>query len=74
MCSVHACVSVAACTCAHDWVVCVRVCKTLNCTIYFTTGNLLSGLMDSLTGATNSAGPAVLQPKPPLDASQEELD
>ncbi|XP_065898638.1 Golgi to ER traffic protein 4 homolog [Dysidea avara] len=37
-------------------------------------GNLLSGLMDSLTGATNSAGPAVLQPKPPLDASQEELD
>ena len=42
--------------------------------VYFTTGNLLSGLMDSLTGATDSTGPAVPQPKPPLDASQEELD
>jgi len=38
-------------------------------------GNLLSGLMDSLTGATGSTtGPAAPMPKPPLDASQEELD
>ena len=61
-----------------DWSVmvcaCMRVFKDI--VIFLSSlGNLLSGLMDSLTGATGSTtGPAAPLPKPPLDASQEELD
>jgi len=67
----YVCVYMCLCIGLHtsDWY--IHMCQLITLKYCYTIGNLLSGLMDSLTGATNSAPP---QPKPPLDASQEELD